>query len=374
MVKKQSHTALRTLAAALAAALTLWTVSALGAATSFSAALQILRRESLPLALLRYTLGDTDRTQPLSADTALVLHFSPLLASAKAELPPSTNTPSDEPPAVRVPQHAESSELPALRHADNGVSARTLRPAGTEGYIISGKTFISNASGCTLSPADLRSELAPCPTDGPQVLILHTHATESYTMPAGEEYVPSDEWRTLEEEKNMLRVGEEIAAVLTQRGLQVLHDRTLHDYPNYSGAYNRSLATAESYLAEFPTIRYVLDVHRDAVEDEAGQSYKLLCAEEPQAAQMEFVLGTNGGGAAHENWKENLTLACAVQETILAEYPTLMRPIIVRNSRYNQHLTPGSLLIEVGTAGNSLDEALTSARIFAESFADTVLQ
>ncbi|MBR7146396.1 MAG: stage II sporulation protein P, partial [Oscillospiraceae bacterium] len=275
------------------------------------------------------------------------------------------------PPA---PKPTEPSSLPTLRHADNGVPSRTLRPAGSEGYVIAGKTYISNASSCELSPADRTGDLPDCPTDGPQVLIVHTHATESYTMPAGEEYVPSDEWRTLEEDKNMLRIGDEMAAVLTEQGLSVLHDRTLHDYPNYSGAYNRSLATVERYLEQYPSILYVLDVHRDAVEDEKGQSYKLLCAEEPRAAQMEFVLGTPGGGAAHENWKENLKLACAVQETVLADYPTLMRPIIVRNSRYNQHLTPGSLLIEVGTAGNSLDEALTSARIFAEGFAKTVLE
>ena len=366
MTKKRKN-APRVAASALAAALTLWTVSALGAATSLSAAL-----DALPFAALRYTLGEA-RSQPLSFDTALALRFSPILASAQLELP-TEKTPADEPSVSPPPQSVQNAVPSPLRHADNGVSARTLRPAASEGYVISGKTYISNASNCTLSPADLTSEIASCPIDGPQVLILHTHATESYTMPAGEEYVPSDEWRTLESEKNMLRVGEEIAAVLTQRGLSVLHDTTLHDYPNYSGAYNRSLATAEQYLAEFPTIRYILDVHRDAVEDEQGRSYKLLCEEEPRAAQMEFVLGTPGGGAAHENWKENLALACAVQENILADYPTLMRPIILRNSRYNQHLTPGSLLIEVGTAGNSLDEALTSARIFAEKFADTLLK
>lgn len=357
----------RAAASALAAALTLWTVSALGAAQSLSAAL-----DALPFAALRYTLGEA-RSQPISFDTALALRFSPVLASARIELP-TEKAPADEPSVTPAPESAENAAPSPLRHADNGVSARTLRPAAAEGYVISGKTYVSNASSCALSPADIAGEVVPCPTDGPQVLILHTHATESYTMPAGEEYIPTDEWRTLDGEKNMLRVGAEIAAVLTQRGLEVLHDTTLHDYPNYSGAYNRSLATAEGYLDEFPSIRYVLDVHRDAVEDEQGHSYKLLCKEETRAAQMEFVLGTPGGGAAHENWRENLALACAVQEAILDDYPTLMRPIILRNSRYNQHLTAGSLLLEVGTAGNSLDEALTAARIFAGKFADTVLK
>lgn len=375
MTRKRMKTPLRILLAAAAATLTLWTVSSLSASTSLGAAMDTLRRETLPLALLRHTLGRTDEPLDLSFDTTLVLSFSPILSEAKDDVAALWQ---EKPPEIAAtvppaPKPTEPSSLPTLRHADNGVPSRTLRPAGSEGYVIAGKTYISNASSCALSPADLTGDLPDCPTDGPQVLIVHTHATESYTMPVGEEYVPSDEWRTLEEEKNMLRIGDEMAAVLTEQGLSVLHDRTLHDYPNYSGAYNRSLATVERYLEQYPSILYVLDVHRDAVEDEKGQSYKLLCAEEPRAAQMEFVLGTPGGGAAHENWKENLKLACAVQETVLADYPTLMRPIIVRNSRYNQHLTPGSLLIEVGTAGNSLDEALTSARIFAEGFAKTVL-
>ncbi len=374
MTGKRMTAPRRILASAITAALTLWTVAALGTASGFHDALDTLRDETIPLALLRFTLGDAD-APALSSDAALALRFSPILAAAKIELPITENAPADEPPAVPAPSPlAEAEQRPALQHADNGVPSRTLRPAGSEGYVIFGRSYISNASDCTLSASNLAGDFAAeCPADGPQVLIVHTHATESYTMPAGEEYVPSDEWRTLEEDKNMLRIGEEIAAVLTECGLSVLHDRTLHDYPNYSGAYNRSLATVQRYLEDYPSIVYVLDVHRDAVEDESGRSYKLLCAEEPRAAQMEFVLGTPGGGAAHENWLQNAKLACAVQESILADYPTLMRPIVLRNSRYNQHLTTGSLLIEVGTAGNSLDEALTSARIFAEHFAKTVV-
>ena len=105
----------------------------------------------------------------------------------------------------------------------------------------------------------------------------------------------------------------------------------------------------------------------------AGQKIKLLCGEDKNAAQLEFVIGSNGGGLSHDLWRENLKLACAVQETLYAKYPTLMRPVTVRNSRYNQQVTTGSLLIEVGTAGNSLDEALAAARLFAAGFAETVL-
>ncbi len=232
---------------------------------------------------------------------------------------------------------------------------------------------MNNASAAPLTADQLGFDFAARLTDeAPQVLIVHTHGCEAYTMPPGEEYEESDDHRTLDERYNVVRVGDEIARVLEDAGIGVVHDRTLHDYPNYSGAYNRSLETIESYRGRYPSIVYVFDVHRDAVADADGNQYKLLCAEELGAAQLEFVIGSDGGGAAHDNWRENLKLACAVQSTLLERYPTLMRPIIVRNSRYNQHVTPGALLVEVGTAGNSLAEALNAARLFAQGFAETV--
>ena len=204
------------------------------------------------------------------------------------------------------------------------------------------------------------------------MLIIHTHGSESYTMPPGQEYDVSDTFRTLDTNCNMIRIGDEMAQVLTDAGISVVHDRSLYDYPSYSGAYNRSLASIESYLQKYPSISFVLDVHRDAVQDANGQQFKLLCGEDKNAAQLEFVIGSNGGGLSHDLWRENLKLACAVQETLYKDYPTLMRPVTVRNSRYNQHMTTGSLLVEVGTAGNSLEEAINAARLFAAGFAKTL--
>ena len=202
------------------------------------------------------------------------------------------------------------------------------------------------------------------------MLILHTHGSEAYTMPAGEEYVPSGDSRTTDSRYNVVRVGQELAKTLEEAGLRVLHDTTLHDYPEYSGAYNRSLDTVEAYLERYPTISLVLDIHRDAVSDGQGNAYKVVSnVAGLNAAQMAFVIGTDGGGLEHPNWRENLKLAAAVQQRLLEDYPTLMRPITVRNSRYNQHTTAGSLLIEMGAAGNSLDEALLSARLLGQAVA-----
>lgn len=381
--KRRLRAALRPLLAAALAALTLWTVGVAATAQSFTDAAARLRREAeLPLALLRCEMG-SETSDDLSFGAALALSLTPLLADARGEvmevwsselqLPPDETKPDAEDHEGTTLSEAQAGK-DAPHGADNGVPSRTLRVGDPSGYTRLGNVYINNGSKCTLDAAQLGgSPAAKCPANGPQVLIVHTHGTEAYTMPAGEEYEASDDHRTLDMEKNMIRVGDEIARALTEAGLTVLHDRELYDYPNYSGAYNRSLAAVEKYRADYPSLVYILDVHRDAVADSSGREYKLLCAEASDTAQLEFVIGSSGGGLEHPDWRENLKLACAVQETLYASYPTLMRPITVRNSRYNQQVSPGALLVEVGTAGNSLDEALAAARLFAAGFAETVL-
>ena len=162
----------------------------------------------------------------------------------------------------------------------------------------------------------------------------------------------------------MVRIGDEIAAVLSSYGISVLHDRTLYDDPLYNDAYSRSAVGAQGYLEKYPSLCYILDIHRDARHNQ----YKLVAEEDNTVAQMSFVVGTN-----YDHWQENLSLAVAVSETIQHDYPTAMRPIILRSSRYNQHLSPGALLVEVGAAGNSLDEAIHSGRIFATALAEVIL-
>ena len=164
-----------------------------------------------------------------------------------------------------------------------------------------------------------------------------------------------------------------MAEALGNAGISVLHDRTLYDYPSYSDAYDRALTAINEHLAEYPSIRFVLDIHRDAVEDGQGNQYKVVSETgEGTAAQLTLVVGSDGSGLTHPNWMENLRLAAALQESLLAEHPTLMRPLLLRNSRYNQHATTGSLLVEVGAAGNSPEEALLAGELFAQTFAETL--
>ena len=364
-------------------AVTLWGVSVTAPAKDARDALRSLKDETLGVMLLRYERGDGGEDF-LSLRTSLALHATPLLREGEENIAQAWSAELEQKPDDSADEtgDAQDSEGTVLTQeetpdeiavTENGSPARTLKASDPSGYTVFGNVYINNGSDAALDASMLAGDYAAkLGAEGPQVLIIHTHGSESYTMPPGQEYDVSDTFRTLDTNCNMIRIGDEMAQVLTDAGISVVHDRSLYDYPSYSGAYNRSLAAIEKYRAEYPSLLYILDVHRDAVADSEGNNYKLLCAEEPGAAQLEFVIGSSGGGLEHPDWRENLKLACAVQETLYAKYPTLMRPVTVRNSRYNQQVTTGSLLIEVGTAGNSLEEAVNAARLFAAGFAKTI--
>ena len=200
--------------------------------------------------------------------------------------------------------------------------------------------------------------------EGPQILIIHTHGTEAYLPAAGEEYTPSDPYRTTDPERSVIRVGDALCSALEEYGLRVLHDRTLYDYPSYAGSYERAAASIEAYLAEYPDIALVLDVHRDAIGD-ASTVYK-TCAAANGTAQVMLVCGTDEY-LEHPLWRENLKLALAIQAAATSANGALMRPIHLAPERYNQQYTTGSLIIEVGTNGNTLSEALAAAELFGRA-------
>ena len=366
-------------AAALAVGI-LWVVFATAGSDTFTGAMEALKEQNgLPVALLRLQLGDDGGQGWLTTAAALAISQSPLLASSREEvlsLQSQDDTDGQEETTPQQPiRETPTTPDAALSFEDNGVTAKTLQPTTTKGYIVSGLAYINNYSDKTFSADDLTGDFAAALGEGsPQVLIVHTHGSEAYTMPPGQEYVASGESRTTDTNYNVVRVGDEIADILSQHGISVIHDRNMYDYPQYNGAYDRSLVSIENYLQQYPSITFVLDIHRDAISDADGNPYKVISqVPEGTSAQLTFVMGTDGGGLSHPQWLENLKLATAVQNTLLADYPTLMRPITVRNSRYNQHCTAGSMLVEVGAAGNSLDEALLAARLFAHGFAETIL-
>ncbi len=207
-----------------------------------------------------------------------------------------------------------------------------------------------------------RSPDISLPRSGPQILIIHTHGTEAYTPDGADQYEALEPYRTTDEEQNVTRVGRALADALEGYGLDVLVDTELYDYPNYDGAYARSGEAMEDYLTRYPSLAMVIDLHRDAIGD-GEVAYGPVS---DGAAQMMFVMGSEGT-LSYPNWEKNLALAMSLQGLVDEAYPHLMRPTTLCSNRYNQQLTPGSLLLEVGATGNTLQEALAAVDLFAQA-------
>ncbi|MBO5479044.1 MAG: stage II sporulation protein P [Clostridia bacterium] len=196
------------------------------------------------------------------------------------------------------------------------------------------------------------------------VIIFHTHTCESYTPTEKFNYEMTGTYRTTDLNYTVAKVGTELENQLKSYGFNVTHDQTYHDYPQYTGSYGRSLTTVKNILASQPDTQVVIDLHRDAVGSKPEYAPCVQIGDET-AAQLMFVIGTDGGGLQHLNWQDNLKYAVKVQQKANELYPGLFRPIIVRNSRYNQHLTKAATIIEVGATGNTMEQCLVSMKYLA---------
>lgn len=229
-----------------------------------------------------------------------------------------------------------------------------------------GLVQINNASGCTVDEQALLTSVLDWDLTGsePTVLILHTHSTESYTGSCSD---PTT-YRTQDENNNMLAVGQRLAERLETAGIGVIQDRTVHDYPSYNGSYTHARKSIKEYLAQYPSIRLVLDLHRDAVANSDGSQLAVRTTVDGEStAKLMMVVGTNAGGLNHPNWEENMALALKLHVQLEKAHSGICRPISLRSQRFNQDLTVGAMLIEVGAAGNTLDEALNAADLLAEA-------
>lgn len=194
--------------------------------------------------------------------------------------------------------------------------------------------------------------------EGPLVLIVHTHTTESYIDFGGD--------RSLNETENMLAIGDEVARVLELGGISVIHDRTLHDHPDYNSAYSAARATIQSYLAQYPSIQLVLDLHRDASDGTVPLTTSATVGGQT-SSQLMMVVGTDAGGNSHPNWQENLSLALKLTALLEQEYPGITRPVNLRSQRFNMDLCSGSLLVEVGASGDTQEQAILAANALART-------
>ncbi len=229
---------------------------------------------------------------------------------------------------------------------------------------------VSNESGYSADvQAFLASPLAwDLKQDAPTVLIVHSHGSESYENT--ENYTQSSSYRTQDIGYNVVSIGARIAELLQESGIQVIHDTRMHDVPSYSGAYYSSREAVQAYLSQHPTISLVLDIHRDSATDSSGnQIVPTVSLGTQESAKLMLVVGSDAAGYTHPDWESNMSLAVKLQAQLEKQYPGICRPISFRSQRFNQDLCPGSLLIEVGSAGNTRQQALVAA----EKLASTII-
>lgn len=213
--------------------------------------------------------------------------------------------------------------------------------------------FINNGTNYTLTQEMLTPDVT---VNKNKVVIYHTHTCESYTPTEAYSYTASGNFRTIDLNYSVSRVGDELENCLNSYGCTVIHDRTYHDYPAYNGSYSRSLVTAQNVLSTNQDADIVIDLHRDAIADETyGPRVKIG---DEYVSQLMFVIGTDGSNSAHTNWLQNLKFAIKVQQKANELYPGLFKPIILRNSEYNQHVAKAACIIEVGSTGNTLEESM----------------
>ena len=270
--------------------------------------------------------------------------------------------------AETVPATQATEPTPTVIEKEPPEEPRRLSFSPSDGDLVN----IRSSWDCALAPRELVMEPLDWDLTGdePTVLIYHTHAMESYTPQTGEDYTEEVPFRTADLDYNMVSIGTRLAELLEKAGISVLHDTTLHDAASYNGSYASSRETVEKYLAQYPSIRLVLDIHRDAAEDGSGHQVATT-AETAQGdtARLMLVLGSEAGGLYNPNWQENYALAVKLQAVLEQESPGLCRELHLTDQRYNQDLSPGALLIEVGAAGNSHDEALRAMTPLAEAIA-----
>nr|WP_242956887.1 MULTISPECIES: stage II sporulation protein P [unclassified Faecalibacterium] len=259
--------------------------------------------------------------------------------------------------------------------ADAGTVIETSYGQGSgEKYIACDAGTIKNNT--SVSSAEVAAEIQnPLPFNvelnsaQPQVLIMHTHATECYRPASGLWFAPGDGARTTDRANNMCAVGRVMADTLNAAGINTLHDESLNDYPSYTGSYSNSRAVVQQYLAQYPSIKVVLDVHRDAIENDAGaRMAPVVEINGRKAAQVMLICGCdNGSTVSLPNWRQNLRFAAAWESAMEGMYPGFTRPVLFSYRFYNQDLTTGSLLIEIGTHGNNLNEALYAGQLAANA-------
>lgn len=261
--------------------------------------------------------------------------------------------------------HAGEEKYPVVEYSitSGDISYRGIQVKNSSSYDLDIKTELEKESGISLEN-----------TDKPQVLIYHTHTCESFLDYDTGYYYESFYARSGDKKKNVCAVGEELTAQLNSLGIRTLHDTTLHDNPGYSGSYYRSTDTVEKYLKKYPSIKVVLDIHRDGLGTDTQRNKPVCTVNGRKAAQIMILAGYNcDGDESFRHWESNLNFALRLQQCAQKSYPGLMRPLYFGDFMYNMNINEGSLLIEIGADSNTVDEARYSAYLLGNVIAKVLL-
>ncbi len=205
--------------------------------------------------------------------------------------------------------------------------------------------------------------------DSVQVLVYHTHGSESYNSEGLPYY--GDEFYDIHTDnmsENVVHIGQILTEKLRASGIGVVHDTEMYDLDGYNDAYARSCEGALSLLELYPDIKLILDIHRDTIILNDGLKYRPVTDyKNKDVAQMMLLVGTGKASAPNDHWTENLSAAVKLQREAEKLCGNIMRPILLRNSGYNQHISCGALLVEMGTCGNSLKEAELAAEVLSSA-------
>lgn len=259
-------------------------------------------------------------------------------------------------------ENVNGENLGEIKEVNTGVQTEVIKSTYKETYNYSvNGVKIKNETNFNLDELQLSTDNVN--TDNKNVIIFHTHTCESYTQTENCKYEESGNYRTTNLEYSVSKVGDELGKYLTNYGFNVIHNKTYHDYPAYNGSYGRSLKTVSDILSKNKA-NIIIDLHRDAMNDET-YAPKVKIGDE-YVSQIMFVIGTDGSGLKHDNWKQNLEFAIKVQQKGNELYPGLFKPIILRNARYNQNLSSEAVIVEFGATGNTLEEATGASKYLAK--------
>lgn len=238
----------------------------------------------------------------------------------------------------------------------------------SDGGQVNNKTSVSNS--VLIEESRLLPDFTISDTDEPQVLLYHTHTTESFEPYVRENLDANFNYRTTDETKNMIMVGNAIQAELEAQGIGVIHVTEIHDYPSYNGSYGRSRESIVPILEQYPSIKVALDIHRDAVSSDTFAAQPYIEIDGKEAAQIMIISGCDDGTLDMPNYMKNFHFACSLQQQFEKDYAGFTRPILFDYRYYNQDLTTGSLLIEVGSHGNTLEQVQYSGQLIGRSLGE----